>query len=80
MASITFALDDKFKPKIDKFAWVNWSETAREELIKREQLAKDFKRFKEIISKSKFTLKDAKELADKAGKSMHERLVKEGLI
>jgi len=34
----------------------------------------------EIISKSEFTEEDAKELADKVDKSMHNDLVKRGLI
>jgi len=35
---------------------------------------------KEIISKSKFTEKDADELSEKVKKSMHEDLVKKGLL
>ena len=36
MVSITVTLDDKTKAKIEKFSWVNWSELAREEAIKKE--------------------------------------------
>lgn len=38
MASITFAVDESIKARLDKFSWVNWSEIARENLIKKEQL------------------------------------------
>lgn len=33
MASITFAVDESLKSKIEKFPWVNWSEVAREKLL-----------------------------------------------
>ena len=38
MASITFAVDDAFKERIEKFSWVNWSAVVREELRKQEVL------------------------------------------
>ena len=40
MASVTFALDPKLKSEMSKFPWVNWSELAREELIRRERIGK----------------------------------------
>lgn len=36
MASLTLSLSDKFKAVIKHFSWVNWSEIAREETIKKE--------------------------------------------
>ncbi len=36
MVSITVTLDDKIKAKIEKFSWVNWSDLAREEALKKE--------------------------------------------
>ena len=80
MVSVALNISAEFKSKIDRLNWINWSELAREELLLGEKLAKDFERFKEIVSKSKFTEKDAAEFAEKVSKSMHERLVKEGLI
>ena len=44
------------------------------------KLPGDLKRLKEIVSKSKFTEKDAKELSNKVRESMHKDLVKRGLI
>ncbi|MFH0978588.1 MAG: hypothetical protein V1837_04770 [Candidatus Woesearchaeota archaeon] len=38
MASITFALDTELKSRLEKFPWVNWSELAREELLKKTQI------------------------------------------
>lgn len=79
MASITFAIDDKLKSEITKFKWVVWSELARQELEKQEKTRKAFEKFKELVSKSKLTEKDAKELADKVNKEMHDELKKKGL-
>ena len=36
MVSITFPIDDKLFSLIERFPWVNWSELAREKLMKRE--------------------------------------------
>lgn len=35
MPSLITAMDDKFKERLDLFPWVNWSEVAREESLKR---------------------------------------------
>jgi len=80
MASVTFAIDKDLKPRLDKFPWVNWSETARQELIKRDKLDKAVEQFKELAAKSDLSKDDAKDLADKISKSMHDSLVKKGLI
>jgi hypothetical protein len=51
MANITLSLPDEFKLKMDKFAWLNWSEIARDAFVKRmkqlellERLGKDFEK------------------------------------
>ena len=36
MAGITMQLDEKLKSEIEHFSWVNWSELAREEVLKKE--------------------------------------------
>ena len=35
MASLTLSVSDEFKNEIKEFIWVNWSEIAREESLKR---------------------------------------------
>ena len=80
MASITFAVDEKLKSRIAEFAWVNWSELAREELMKQEKTREAFEKFKAIATKSKLTEKNAKELADKISLSMHKKLKDKGLV
>lgn len=36
MACITVPLDKKLKNRIKKYPWINWSEVAREEVLKKE--------------------------------------------
>ncbi len=35
MASLTLSVSDEFKNKLKEFLWVNWSEIAREEVMKK---------------------------------------------
>lgn len=35
MASMTIAITDAFKSELGEFHWINWSDVAREELIKK---------------------------------------------
>lgn len=35
MASITLSVSDEFKSQLKSFGWVNWSEIAREEALKK---------------------------------------------
>ena len=35
MSSLTLSISDEFKNKLKAFTWVNWSEIAREEAIKK---------------------------------------------
>lgn len=35
MASITLSISDEFKNELKKFLWINWSEIAREETLKK---------------------------------------------
>ncbi|MBI2548976.1 hypothetical protein HYW21_06510 [Candidatus Woesearchaeota archaeon] len=80
MASVTFTIPDKVKKDMENLSWVNWSELAREEALKRAKLAREFEEFKKIVSKSRLTEKDADHFAEKAKASMHRQLKKEGLI
>lgn len=36
MASITLSVSEEFKAEMKSFAWVNWSEVAREEALKKD--------------------------------------------
>lgn len=36
MPTITLSLSERFKSEIKQFSWVNWSEVAREEILKKD--------------------------------------------
>lgn len=57
MVSITFPLEDKLFPIIERFPWVNWSEVTREKLNK--------KRIFEEFIKTGTLSKDGQEFCDK---------------
>ena len=80
MPSVTFTVPDKVKVDMDSLSWVNWSELAKEEALKRTKLAREFEEFKKLTSQSKLTEKDADALANKIKASMRKQLKKEGLI
>ena len=76
MANVSLTVPEELKAKMDKFQWINWSEVAREEAIKREMLHEDFEEFNRIVSKSKLTEEDAVRLAKEVNRGMHERYKK----
>ena len=76
MVSVSFTISNELKAKMDKFSWINWSEVAREEAIKRAKLDEEFEEFKRIVSKSKLTEEDALKLAREVNKGMHKKLKK----
>lgn len=80
MGSVTFSVDEELKADLDHFSWVNWSEVARAEILKDLERSSDLEKFLKIVSKSKFTEKDAELLSTKVKASMHKRLKEEGLI
>jgi len=80
MGSVTFSVDEGLKADLDHFSWVNWSEVARAEILKNLEISSDLGKFLQIVSKSKFTEKDAEFLSAKVKASMHKRLQEKGLI
>ena len=80
MVSVTLKISNEFKAMINKLSWINWSELARDEALKKLEEEKALQKFRAIVTKSKFTEEDADELAEKVKLSMHKRLKKKGLI
>ena len=80
MASVTFTIPDDVKSEMKRLAWINWSELAKEESSKKLSEAAALKRALQIISKSKFSEKDADQMSDKVHRSMRARIKKEGLV
>ncbi len=80
MATVTLTIPDEVKEELKKFPWVNWSLVVTTEITGQEKNREAFERFKELISKSKFTEEDAEFFSEKVKKAMHDDLVKESLI
>lgn len=80
MAAITITVEEELKQDIDHFSWVNWSEVAREEVVKDLEKSAKLSRVLQIVSKSKFTENDADLLAVKVKESLYRQLKQEGLI
>ena len=76
MPTITLTVPDNVKSELNRFSWVNWSEVAREALVKEDKLREAYEQFRKIVSKSKLTEKDALELGRAVNKSLHERYTK----
>ena len=75
MASITFAVDEELKSKIGKFSWVNWSEVARENLLKKAELEELHKKLES--KEEKELTKWSVELGIKAKKGSFKRMLSE---
>ena len=63
MVSVTLKISNEFKAMINKLSWINWSEIAREEALKKLEEEEALQKFRVIVSKSKFTEEDAEALA-----------------
>ena len=77
MPTLTLAIPKELKHEMESIPELNWSEIAREAILKK---IKEYKLFKSIISKSKFSEEDADILSDKVKSSMLKGLKKRGLV
>ena len=72
MANMTLSLPDEFKQKMDKFAWLNWSEIARDAFVKRMRQLELLERLNKDFEKSELTDEDCIRL----GRELKERIWK----
>ncbi len=72
MANMTLSLPDNFKQKMDKFAWLNWSEIAREAFVKRMRQLELLEKLDKDFSKSELTDEDCINL----GRELREKIWK----
>ena len=72
MVSMTFSIEPEVKREMEVFAWVNWSEVAREILLKRLKKEVALKRLSELMKNSEMTDKLSMEL----GKALKDRIYK----
>lgn len=80
MASVMASLHDSLKADIEHFSWVNWSEVAREALIKKVKRLEALEKFEKILEKSEFSEEDALKLSRKIKEERLKQLKKQGLI
>ena len=73
MVSMTIPLEESFVDKLERFSWVNWSELAREELIKQEEKTTLFEQLEEFSKDSELTDKDALRLGRKVNDVLAKR-------
>ena len=71
MANMTLSISDELHQRLKKRKEIRWSEIAR---IAIEQRLEDFEKMEKILSKSKLTKKDAKEIADKIDSRVAKKL------
>ena len=69
---MTLSLPDEFKQKMDKFAWLNWSEIARDAFVKRMRQLELLERLNKDFEKSELTDEDCIRL----GRELKERIWK----
>jgi len=80
MVSITISVDPQSKRDMQQFAWVNWSEIAREIFLKKLKEHEELERVNTLLKKSKLTEKDIIEMSKKARKGRYKQLKSQGLI
>ena len=72
MVNMTLALPEELHNKMKNFNDIKWSEVARKAI---EERINDLELMNRIASKSKLTVKDAEELADKIKKGASKRFL-----
>jgi len=75
MPSLTFAMPDEIKSEMKELAWVNWSELAREELLKKGALLNLLERLES--KEEKELIKWSIDLGRKAKKGRFKKLLSE---
>ena len=73
MASAVLTISNDLKSALKRFSWVNWSELARQELIRQEERLKAWKEVERLVKKSQLTQEQADKLSDKVNWSLAKR-------
>ena len=78
MGTATLTLPEDIKSELKRFSWINWSEVAKEELLKKEKKQELLKKLDKLLEKSEMTDKLALELGEKIKESMWKRYKEKG--
>lgn len=76
MATVSVSVPEELKQRLDAREDVNWSAVARKSFEDKLRADEELAQFKEIVSKSKLTEKDALEIGREINKSMAEKFRK----
>jgi hypothetical protein len=80
MVSVTISVDEQSKRDMQQFAWVNWSEIAREIFIKKLKEHEQQERINALLKESKLTEDDIIKMSKQARKGRFKQLKSQGLI
>ncbi len=78
MANMTLSIPNEFKQKMDKFAWLNWSELAREAFAKRMKQLELLEKLDKDFEKSELTDEDTLRLGRKLKEEMWKKYKEKG--
>jgi len=70
MVSVSLAISDELKVKMNKFSWINWSEVAREEALEQERKIALLDELEDLTKDSEITDKDCLEFAKRVKKRL----------
>ena len=73
MSSMTLSIPEDMKKKMEGFAWLNWSELAREAFAKRMKQLEVLAKFEKDFQDSKLTDEDCIKLGRELKKAMLEK-------
>ena len=73
MASAVLTLPEKVKDELKSFSWINWSEVARDELLRKSEREVRFEKFDKMLKNSELTDELASKLADELKKRQESK-------
>lgn len=79
MGTATITIPDEVKAEFKRFSWVNWSELAREDMVKDMDRDEALLKLDELLKNSKLTEEDVLKLSKEARKGRFKELKLQGL-
>ena len=73
MVSVSLAITDELKAKMNRLCWINWSEVAREEALEHERKIALLDELEDLTKDSELTDTDCLEFAKRVKKRLSAR-------
>ena len=80
MPSATLTIPQEIKSELKRFAWVNWSEVARESFLEAMKRQEALDKLNELFKNSELTEEDCLRLGEQVKEDLFKRLKKEGKL